>query len=342
MDLLATIGPSSWDPHIVTAWLRLGVTGIRFPFSKLQPPDHVARCRAVREIAAAVGVPVVTMADLPGGKPRLNAEGPVQVERGTSYTIAVNRHGPPAATFWVEPALPRVRFRRGDEIIIGDGENRFVVEEVSDEHIVGTFAASGTVAWRRAFTPVGRDVDVQTFTERDRELATAARSGRFDWLALSYVESGDEVNAVRAWLLERLDWTPSIVAKVETRAAVEHIDDIVAAADAVMIGRGDLAIQIGFEELWAAQAAVVNACARARRYSIAATGFLESLAASDTPTRAECVDFCAAVEMGADAVLFATETALGRNPVLVIETARRLAATCHRSRGLRQSRDVVQ
>jgi pyruvate kinase len=331
VDVLATIGPASWDREVVAAWLRLGVTGIRFPFSKLQPRDHLARCRAVRDVADDLGAHVETIADLPGGKPRLNALGPVHVESGQAYAVTIDPSAHPVGDFWVEPAL-RLRFKPGDEILIGDGENRFVVTDVANGSIVGSFAVPGVIEWSRAFTPLGLDLDVLPFTERDKTFARAAHAARFDALALSYVRSADDVAAVRSWLRTQLEWSPRLIAKIETRSGVENADEIAAAADAVMVARGDLAIQIGCDELWAAQTAILRACARAGRYSIAATGFLESLAGRETPARAECIDFCATLDMGVDAILFATETALGRHPVVVVETAQRLAGAWRQSR----------
>ncbi len=333
MDLIATIGPSSWDREVIAAHLRLGVKCIRFPFSKLRPDDHVARCRLVRDIADALGVGVLTMADIPGGKPRLNANGPVDVESGRPYRIALGRARCDADDFWLDPGLPAVSFRSGDQIFIGDGENRFTVCETSADRLIGTFATPGRMEWRRAFIPIGMDLQVPTFTERDKAYAAFAHAARFDWVALSFVSSSEDVLAARAWLLEHLDWAPCLVAKIETMAAVRNVDAIARTADAVMIARGDLALQIGFAALWSAQKSIIDACARAGTYCIAATGFLESLASHPTPTRAECIDFCSTLAMGAPAILFTTETSIGKNPIVVIETALRLAESWTHSCG---------
>lgn len=324
MDLIATIGPSSWTRDVLEAFLRLGVKCVRFPFSKLQPAEHVDRCRMLRGIARELGIPVLTMADLPGGRPRLHADGPVHVETSRQYRIAVDRTSRSGKDFWLEPGLPGGAVEPGNEVLIGDGQNRFVVTAVSTDHLTGTFATAGTLEWQRVFSPIGIDLQLTAFTDRDKECAAFAHAGGFDWLALSFISSSEDVIAARSWLRESLEWTPYLVAKIETRAAVNNVDAIAGAADAVMLARGDLALQIGFDALWPAQKSVIDACARAGRYCIAATGFLESLARHHTPTRAECMDFCSTLAMGAPAILFSNETSIGGNPVLAVETALQL------------------
>lgn len=338
MDLITTIGPSSWDPDAIAAHLRLGVTCIRFPFSKLRPEDHVERCRMLRGIARTLGAGVLTMADLPGGKPRLQSHHPVHVESHRRYCIWLNRAQRRDGDLWLEPGLSGVTFRPDDEVVIGDGENRFLVHEASRDHVVGAFAAPCTLEWQRAFIPAGIDLDVPVLTDKDKACAELAHAASFDWVALSCVRSSDDVASARAWLSASLDWTPRLVAKIETVAGVSNADAIIRAADAVMIARGDLALQIGFERLWSAQQTVLEACLRRNRYCIVATGFLESLARHHTPTRAECIDFCSTLSMGASAILFSSETSIGHNPILVVETALRLGRQWEQSHRERHCR----
>lgn len=332
MDIVTTIGPASWDRPIVAVFLELGVRCIRFPFSKLRPDIHLANCAMVRDVARDLGVSVLTMADLPGGKPRLNSRAPLEVEPARTYQVAFQQAGAGASEFWIEPELVGCHVKPGDAFIIGDGENRFVVSDAGDGFMRGTFARAGLMEWQRAFMPEGVPLKIPSLTARDKTFARAAHAGRFDWLALSYVDSSDDVAAARAWLRDELDWQPYLVAKLETATAVANAEAIARAADAVMIARGDLAVDIGFERLWSAQKSIVEACQRTGRYCIAATGFLETLLTEPSATRAECMDFCAALEMGVDAIMFSTETSIGKHPVPVVETAVRLAESWQEAR----------
>jgi pyruvate kinase len=331
MDIVTTIGPASWDRTIVGVFLQHGVRCIRFPFSKLRPDVHVANCAMVRDVARGLGLPVLAMADLPGGKPRLNSAGPLSVEPARAYWIARQQAGAAGSDFWLEPELLGYRIKAGDAFVIGDGENRFVVSDVAEDHVLGRFTRAGVIEWQRAFMPEGTPLKIPSLTDRDRAFAREAHAARFDWLALSYVDSSDDVAAARAWLHDELGWQPYIVAKLETATAVANVEAIARTADAVMIARGDLAVEIGFEQLWSAQKTIVEACRRSGTYCIAATGFLEHLLTEPAATRAECMDFCAALEMGVDAIMFSTETSIGKHPVKVVETAVRLAESWQHS-----------
>jgi pyruvate kinase len=331
MDIVTTIGPASWDRTIVGAFFQLGVRCIRFPFSKLRPDVHLTNCAMVREVARELGIPVLAMADLPGGKPRLNSTAPLRVEPPRLYRIALQA-GTAGSDLWLEPELVGYQVNVNDTFVIGDGENRFIVSDVADGCMLGSFASAGVMEWQRAFMPEGAPLKIPSLTPRDKAFARAAHAGRFDWLALSYVESSDDVAAARAWLHEELGWHPYLVAKLETATSVANADAIARVADAVMVARGDLAVDIGFEALWSAQKAIVEACQRTGTYCIAATGFLETLLTEPSATRAECMDFCAALDMGVDAIMFSTETSIGKHPLAVVETAMRLARSWQRSR----------
>jgi pyruvate kinase len=331
MDTITTIGPKSWAEEIVEAHITLGVKCIRFPFAKEPPAEQVARCMKVKRIAAGLGKVVLTMADLPGGKPRLSNIAPLPISADRSYRIALSPTKSSSADIFVDPPVPTGVLKDGDFATIGDGENRFFVESSQDSIVLGRFESSGELERRRAFLPNGANLNIEPFTETDREMARVAYLGEFDWLALSFINSAEDVTKAREWLMKELNWNPRIVAKIETLGGTLRISEIAAVADCVMLARGDLALQVGFSRLWRAQELILDACKSMNIYSIAATGFLDNASNHLIPTRSECIDICTALKMGADAIMLSAETTIGTHPVEVVQLLRDISAGCKAS-----------
>ena len=329
MDVMVTLGPASWRPDVLGELLRLKVRLVRFPFAKETPEIHAAHHAEVRAAARTFAVAVETLADLPGGKPRLDNEVPISVSSGESYSLAVEDHRDDRTRthFALDPPLRDFQLRPGARAAIGDGENTFIVEHSAGGVITGYFESDGILERRRAFVPLDEDVPLPTLTDADRAFARAAQVAGFDWLALSFVKDAESVRNVREWLDDRLQWRPQLMAKIETPAGVRHADEIAAEADAVLIGRGDLVLHVGLQGLWDAQARTLGACRRAKRYAVVGTGFLESTASTGSmPTRAEAIDVMAARAMGADAVMLSAETTIGADPVGAVLALQQLAA----------------
>jgi len=328
MDTITTIGPKSWGEDVVKAHIKMGVKCIRFPFAKEPPHEQVTRCEMVREIADGLGKPILTMADLPGGKPRLSNTQPVSISADRLYRIALSPTKKAKTDFYIDPGLPHDTVVGGDVITIGDGENLFRVESSNDIVVLGYFEHSGELERKRAFLPNGKALSIDSFTPTDREMARIASSGKFDWLALSFVDSPQDVRDVRQWLRKELRWNPKIVAKIESLRGTLRVAEIAQVADCIMIARGDLALQLGFSGLWHAQESILNACKSMNVYSIAATGFLDTGSQTLVPSRSECIDICAALRMGANAIMLSAETTIGPYPIEVVELLTRIGEAC--------------
>jgi pyruvate kinase len=329
MDVMITLGPASWHPDVLGELLRLKVRLVRFPFAKETPDIHATHHAEVRAAARTIGANVETLADLPGGKPRLDNELPISVSAGESYSLAVEDPGDGRTQthLALDPPMPDVQLRPGARAAIGDGENTFLVEQSTQGVITGHFERDGILERRRAFVPLDEDVPLPTLTDADRVFARAAQVAGFDWLALSFVKDAESVRSARVWLDDSLQWRPQLMAKIETSAGVRRADEIAAEADAVLIGRGDLVLHVGLDGLWDAQASTLAACRRAGRYAVVGTGFLESTASTGSmPTRAEAIDVMAARAMGADALMLSAETTIGADPVGAVLALQQLAA----------------
>lgn len=327
MDIIVTLGPSSWSDDVLTNLIEEGIHCVRFPFSKETPIEHLQRNLNVKKLAKAAKKTVLTLADFPGAKPRLSNVKPVQVFAEKEYRIAYDKGEHGKVDFEVDPSLSESSFENADWATIGDGENRFIIQVKLDGVIIGRFEHSATIERKRAFFPCGKNFKVAAFTEKDREFSKFAFEGGFDWIALSFVDSAKTIKLARAYLKETFDWSPFLVAKLETLGGLEKADEIALEADAIMIARGDLAVQIGLENLWQAQKRIIEICREKNIYVINATGFLESMANAASPTRAECIDVFASLKMGTNAIMLSAETTIGSHPVKVVKFLKKLCST---------------
>jgi pyruvate kinase len=324
MDVVTTIGPASWEPNAMDAILQAGVAMIRFPFAKETPEVHARHHRTLRKAIAAGDFATTTIADLPGGKPRLNNAEPFHVDPAQQITIRLSADAS-GEGLAVNPPLDDAGLTPGGRVAIGDGENAFVIDEVAPGSLRGHFDRDGIIQQRRAFLPAGEDVMLPSLLPADRAFARTASECGFEWVALSFVSRSETVEDFRAWSADVLGWRPRVMAKVETAAGVRNAKAISATSDAVLVGRGDLALHMGIENLWHAQQRVIEACRETGTYVVVGTGFLESNVAGRPPSRSEAIDIAVTASAGTDAIMLASETTIGTAPAAAVRDVRRLA-----------------
>jgi len=325
LDIIATVGPSCWSDEILQSLIDNGVRCFRFPFSKETPEIHNGNCRRIRLLARDSQAAVLTMADLPGGKPRLSNNLPIKVFAGEMRDIGLTRDGS-GGQLHLDPALTgQLPDLAGVDTLIGDGESIFHISSVNSGTATGYFTATRDLERRRAFTIPSANYAIECFTNRDKDFCNQISHDAFDSVALSFTQVGQDIENARQWMAGELGWTPRITAKIESAEGVENVDDIARAADAVMVGRGDLALQVGFDNLWHAECKIVDACRRAGTYVIIATGLLDSLVNGREPTRSEAIDVAAAAGLGASALLLSAETSIGIDPVNAVRVLKHLA-----------------
>ena len=316
MNIVVTIGPASWGPEVVSGLLECGVHRFRFPMSKELPEVHLENIRRLRGIAASCGREVEVIADLPGGKPRLSNTEPIELqEREYAITAASQAEG----KLFLDPSLDLDALRPGARITIGDGENTFVVSSNQAHTLTGHFVRGGVLERRRAFLPTGLGSGIGCLTENDERLVRVARLARAETLAFSFIASGEDVERVRGCVPIADGWAPRIVAKIETLDGVTRAREIAQSADEVMIARGDLALQVGFERLYSCQKAIATACRLEGTPFIVATGVCEGFGAGRDLSRAEAIDVGVARDMGADSVMLSGETTIGPRPIEVVQ-----------------------
>ena len=332
--IIATLGPALDDPVRLRAAIEAGADVFRFNFSHGTLEDHRERLAMVRGLADQVGRVVGTLGDLQGPKIRLGdvAEGGVMLEPDGQVVLFAGEsalamtHGDDGV-----PVLPVVYPALADDvstgslILVDDGSIRLVVE-ASDpvtRRVRAKVVAGGLATSRKGVNLPGVQVSAPSLTEKDREDLENMIELGIDWIALSFVRRVEDVLEVRA-LIERLGGQQPVVAKLERPEALDDLEGIVAASDAIMVARGDLGVEIGPERVPAIQKEMIDLANRLGRPVITATEMLESMIRSPRPTRAEASDVANAIFDGSDAVMLSGETAAGKYPVESVRTMARI------------------
>ena len=322
--LVCTIGPAAID--LVDELVATGMDVARINFSHGTPEEHAAAGDRIRSAAVAAWRTVAILADLPGPKIRLGEleEEAVDLEAGASFDLHPEPwpHGGPDGAHISRPMADELV--RGDRILLADGAAELRV--VSTDAVIHTeVVRGGTIRPHAGVNVPAERLRGPSLTERDRRDAPRAIEIGADWLAQSFVRTGADIAELRALIGAE---GPPIVAKIETRPAVDDFDAICEAADAVMIARGDLGVELPFEEVPILQKQLVRRALDLGVPTIVATQMLESMVTSPRPTRAEASDVANAIFDGADAIMLSAETAIGRYPVLAAEAAVRIAELC--------------
>ncbi|MDE2991220.1 MAG: pyruvate kinase [Chloroflexota bacterium] len=324
--IVATIGPASVGR--VDELVGAGMDVARLNFSHGTPADHEAAARAVREASARAGRPVAVMADLAGPKVRLGRlpPGGVVLTAGATFTLrrelAIgNTQGAATNHEGLEGDL-----QPGDRISLADGAVELRVTSIGDAVDCEVVTGGSLRSHAGVNVPASR-LSLPAITDRDREDLVRARALGADYIAQSFVRQASDVDALRAELGEPMI---PIIAKIETGAAVEAAADILHAADAVMLARGDLGVDVDLERVPLIQKRLTRQAVAMGVPAIIATHMLESMIDDPRPTRAEVSDVANAVLDDADAVMLSGETAIGRHPVAAVQTAARIVTETER------------
>jgi len=333
--IVATIGPASQAPATMEQLMRAGMNVARLNFSHGDFTRHARVIDDLRAAARATGHTIAIMADLPGPKMRIGmlATEPVTLRTGDAFTLTTDDVVGDATRVAVTYArLPQV-VRPGDTLFLNDGLVRLAVTSVEGTDVRCRVTAGGELSSRKGLNLPGIDLGMSAFTERDREILAFALARGVDVVSQSFVDSAADVAAVRA-AAAALGQQPLVIAKIERARALERIDDILAAADGIMIARGDLGVEVPIERIAVLQKELVRKAVRLGKPVVTATQMLESMTHSPQPTRAEVTDVANAILDGTDGVMLSAESAVGRYPVEAVATLARVAAATepHRSR----------
>ncbi|HYJ60638.1 MAG TPA: pyruvate kinase [Actinomycetota bacterium] len=322
--LICTLGPASATPKLVEGLVRAGTSVFRLNFSHGDPDGHARMVELVRGAERSEGRPLAVLVDLPGPKVRLGAlaPDPFPFKPGQRFDLRPAGAGDERGAATTYPALAQ-DLRVGDRVLLADGAVELSVAAI-DEGVVRTACVrGGSVRSGQGVNVPAERLSLPAVTDRDREGLARALDLGADLIAQSFVRSPEDVRELRAVMADRI---VPIVAKIETRPAVQDVDRILDEADALMIARGDLGVELPMEEIPLIQKDLVRKARAAGRPAIVATQMLESMISAPRPTRAETTDVANAVLDGADAVMLSGETAVGSYPFESAAAATTIAA----------------
>lgn len=322
--IVCTLGPASTEANVIAALVRAGMNVARINFSHGDHETHARAIATVRRIAQEEGRLVAVMADLQGPKLRVGAlpdDGIVLIQ-GEEWLLSAQ----PFAPGHIPVPHPEVLadLQPGQRILLDDGRLELRVEAAQGEGIRCRVVTGGRLTSRKGLNLPGAFLKISSLTPKDRQDARFAAQQGVDFVALSFVRTAADVEELRSLLAE---WGADIpiVAKIEKSEALQAFDEILGAADAVMVARGDLGVETPAEEVPFHQKRIIRACNRAGKPVITATQMLQSMIDWPTPTRAEASDVANAILDGTDAVMLSGETAVGSYPV---EAVRTMASIC--------------
>ena len=324
--IVATIGPVTENEKTMTAMLDAGLNVIRLNFSHGTHAEHQNRMNLARNYTKKTGKPVAIIQDLCGPKIRT---GDLYTERiilknGQSLILTTDKIVGDEKRMHVNyPNLPK-EVRKGMFILLDDGKKKLEIVKVVGKKIHCKVLFGGELKGRRGVNIPGAYLKVSSMTDKDRKDLELGIKNNVDFIALSFVRRVEDILELRAILTKRKS-TAGIIAKIETPEAIEHIDEIIEQADAIMVARGDLAIEVPAEDVPLLQKMVIKKCNKAGKPVITATQMLESMIKSPVPTRAEVSDIANAILDGTDAIMLSEETTLGEHPVEVIKVMSRVA-----------------
>lgn len=315
--IVATLGPASESPETLRQLLAVGVDVVRLNLSHGTPDKHRENLRRVREAAAEADRHIPVLADLMGPRYRLGTVDDAPRELAAGETVSLGEDADRVDLPLDSPEL-LTHLRPGERVLIDNGLVELAVEEVGEARVVTRVVTGGPVSTRKGINLPDTDVPF-TISEKDRaDIRLAVEEGA-DYLAASYVGRGGDLDALRD-VLESLDAAIPLVAKLERGSALAHLDEIVVAADGLMVARGDLGVEVPLHRVPVMQKQIVEAGRRAGKPVIVATQMLESMVERPRPTRAEASDVANAVFDGADALMLSGESAVGRYPVAAVRT----------------------
>jgi pyruvate kinase len=321
--IVATLGPASTERDVLRGLIDAGLNVARINFSHGSHAQHAERIALVRELAEEMGRHVAVLGDLQGPRIRIGAlQAPVPVAPGDTVTLVPETEPVDLAGGELPITYEALAddVRPGDRILVDDGLIELTVLNVAGRRVHTQVVHGGPIKSSKGMNLPGVHVSAPSITEKDEADVAFAVSERLEYVALSFVRRAADVEQLRAMLPRDVH----IVAKIEKDQALENIDEILRATDAVMVARGDLGVELPYEQVPLAQKLIIAKARRLGRPVITATQMLESMIENPRPTRAEASDVANAILDGTDAVMLSAETAAGAYPRLAVQAMRRI------------------
>lgn len=314
--VVATIGPASWDPNVLTQMIESGLNVARINMSHAD----IEEMNRVTKLIRGISTDVAVLVDLCGHEVRLNDFGePIDLKKGASFTFGCKEGEKPV---FVSHKTLFQDIKVGSKILIDDGRIELKVEKIEGEDIVTKVIQGGSLIKKKKLNLPGTHLSFSGLTEKDYEDTVAAVKLGVDYLAASFVRSADEIDLIRDLIQNS---QVKIISKIEDPEGVMNFDAILDVSDGIMVARGDLGVEIPAEKVPVLQKKFISKCNKLGKPVIVATQMLESMTESPTPTRAEVNDVANAIFDGTDAVMLSGESSVGKYPAEAVSVMAKVA-----------------
>lgn len=326
--IICTIGPACDNEETLTGLCRAGMNVARLNFSHGTQEEHLRRINLIKKVREQLNLPIAIMLDTKGPEYRIGTfrDGPVTLPDGGTFTLTTEDAIGDETRVSVSYRKLTEELAEGDTVLINNGLVILKVLRTEGSDILCRVEAGGVLSDRKSMNFPGKVLRQDFLSEQDRKDILFGVENDIDFVAASFVSTREDVQSIRDLLDENGGKDVDIIAKIENRSGVEHIEDICAVADGIMVARGDLGVEIPFMEVPALQKYLISKCRMLGKRVITATEMLESMIQNPRPTRAEISDVANAVYDGSSAIMLSGETAAGKYPVQAVETMAKTAA----------------
>ena len=318
--ILATLGPAIFKKNIINSLIRSGVDGFRINFShNISGIEKIIKI--IRDCEKANAKPIAIVADLQGIKLRIGKilGNQVSLKRGDTFNFDLNKKiGSQSRVYLPYPEIFK-KIKKSNKILIDDGKFVFKITKLSKNSIQTVCQNDCIIKNFKSIHIPGLEVDFDNLTAKDKRDIQIAKKLNCNWIALSYVKNSKIIRETRKLIPGDI----GIIAKIENKSAIKNIKDIINTSDAIMVARGDLAVEIGANEVPHVQLDIVKKCSELGKPVIIATQMLESMIENNKPTRAEINDVGTAIFQGADVVMLSAETAVGKYPLQAVQAMKK-------------------
>lgn len=320
--IICTLGPSTDNDKVLKELIKSGMDVARFNFSHADHEEHLGRLRRLEKYREELGIPVATLLDTKGPEIRIGSfQDNKKVHLKEGQTFILTSRDIEGDETQVSITYPNLIYdiEIGNKILIDDGLIEMIVTDVNDTDIVCEVRNNGIISNKKGVNVPGVQLTMPFISDKDREDILFAINQKFDFIAASFVRTADDVKEIRK-MLNKHNSKAKIIAKIENYQGVENIDKIIEAADGIMIARGDMGVEIPYEEVPVIQKMIIKKVYNSSKQVITATQMLDSMIKNPRPTRAETTDVANAIYDGTSAIMLSGETAAGSYPVESLKT----------------------
>lgn len=325
--IVCTLGPATDDENVLRQMMLAGMNTARFNFSHGDYESHQKRIDMFKKVREEMGIPVAMLLDTKGPEVRIKTfeNGKIILKSGQTFTLTTREIvGNEEIVSITYKKLP-FDLSKGNKILLDDGNIELIVTEIKDTEIICEVLTGGPLSDRKSMNLPGIELYMPYMDDSDKEDLLFGIKNDFDYIAASFARRADDIVSMRKFLDANGGEEIEIIAKIENREGVNNIDDILTVSSGIMVARGDMGVEIDFEELPIIQKMLIKKCYSAGKRVITATQMLESMISNPRPTRAETSDVANAVYDGTSAIMLSGETAVGKYPVEAVKAMSRIA-----------------